>query len=110
MTSETLFKRFKNCGYVPQGLERDEEVQAIIKWLFVEHKIFVSVTYCTIKFPTKPDPYLKFSGQWRYNCGVEFSENFYCSNPMDNPMDAYFDALRQLLPGFRFSGIWRKKF
>jgi hypothetical protein len=102
MKLETLVKRFETCGYTPKGLSRDEECQSIIKWLFVEHNIFVTVLYMQLNFKMKPPTYMKFLGTYRYHCGEELIDMQYSSdNYFDSPYDAYYDALRHMLPAFK---------
>lgn len=102
MELETLVKQYKNMGYnSPNLINRDEEVQSIIKWLWDTYKVFINVNYMDMDFQTKPSTYMKFKGHYRYNCGAEHSTKFYCDKSFDNPQDAYYDALRHFLPGFR---------
>jgi hypothetical protein len=102
MKLETLVKRFQTCGYVPKGLPRDEECQSIIKWLYEKHNIFVTANYMSMNFKMKPPSYMKFCGMYRYNCGLDYSESYYSKLHFDNPYDAYYDALRHMLPAFKF--------
>ena len=108
MKLETLVKRFQTSGYVPKGLSRDEECQSIMKWLYEEHNIFVSANYMQLNFHTKPPSYRKFCGSYRYFCGKDYSEVYYGKLHFDNPYDAYFDALRHMLPAFKFQAQFNK--
>ena len=108
MKLETLVKRFETTGYVPKGLPRDEECQSIIKWLYEEHNIFVSALYMHLNFHTKPPTYLKFVGSYRYYCGEELDMQYTAKTYFDNPYDAYFDALRHMLPAFKFQAQFNK--
>ena len=104
MKIETLVKQYKNIGRIhsPIGLSRDAEVLSIIAWLWETHKIFVSVQYCHMNFPNSPESYMKFTGTYRLNCGQEHSDSFYCDKHFENPADAYFDAVKQIIRGLRF--------
>ena len=103
MKLETLVKRFQTCGYVPKGLPRDEECQSIIKWLYDEHRIHISAIYMHLNFKRMPSSYLKFVGSYRYHIGEPHVDMQYTANKyFDNPYDAYYDALRHMLPGFKF--------
>lgn len=110
MKFETLVKRFQTTGYVPKGLPRDEECQSIIKWLYEEHNIFVTTNYMQLNFKRFPSTYMKFFGTYRYYCGEEQMDMQYSSDKyFANPYDAYFDALRHMLPAFKFQFKYTKK-
>jgi hypothetical protein len=102
MKLETLVRSYEIMGYTPKGLERDEECQSIIKWLYDKYKIHVYANYCSMRFKEYPKTYMRFKGCYRYECGKDYSNNFYCDTSFDSPYDAYFDALRHMLPAFRF--------
>ena len=99
----TLIKSYERLGYIVKGYSYDDEYQSIIKWLYDTYNIFLTINYCDMKFDIKPSPYMKFKGSYRYNCSSEHSSIFYCKNNFSNAYDAYFDVLREALPGFRFN-------
>lgn len=90
-------------GYPVKGLPRDEEVQSIIKWLWESYRIHVYVIYTDIKYNIKPNPYMKFCGAYRINCQTEYSMVYFCQKRFENPYDAYYEALRYFLPGFKYN-------
>jgi hypothetical protein len=111
MKVETLIRRYRSFGYIAIGGDRDQEVDSIIRWLYLNFDIYVYVNYCDIKFKIVPDPYLKFKGAYRFNVGEEkHSQSFFCDIPFTSPLDAKFDALRHLLPGFSFQNKYNSTF
>lgn len=90
MKLETLVNRYKNLGYKPKGLERDLEIESIIKWLYETHDIYINVQYCSMKF----DFYKQFTGQKINITKKEYNNTFFCDKHFDNPFDAKFDAVR----------------
>ena len=105
MKYETLLKRYKSLGYDIIGYEdRDMEIQSIVKWLYAEKKIFVSVQYYTHGFGLLPSPENKFGGCYRRDCGQYHSMMFSPEKGkyFDDPGDAYYDTLRLMVPTLFF--------
>lgn len=103
MRDETLIKRYKNIGYVPQNLEFYLEVESIIKWLFDKFKIHINVQYVNLKFGD--DKYHKFSGIMINNLDNNLSNTFYCDNYFKSPYDAKRDALIYFYRAIKFNYI-----
>ena len=99
MKLETLVTRYRNLGYEPKGLDRDMEIDSIIKWLYNTHDIFVSVIYCSIPF----EHHKMFTGSYIYNTNKDYHNTFYCDKHFVNPFDAKFDAVRHLYRGLKFN-------
>jgi len=98
MKLETLVKRYKNLGYVPQGLDRDLEITSIIKWLYETHDIFINTQYCSIKFPH----YKQFTGVKIWNTKEDYNNVFYTDKVFDNPFDARFEAVKETYSALKF--------
>ena len=98
MKIETLVKRFEKHGYERMGsyynMCDEIEIQNIIKWLYLKHNVFVSVHYCDMNFKTmNPNPYQKFRGMHRYQCGTNYSTQFFTEKDFKTPYEAYFQAI-----------------
>jgi len=108
MKLETLVKRYKNLGYTPLGLERDLEIDAIIKWIFETHDIYIQTWYVNMNFDKhrelgdKTKSYLKFQGVAIWNTTKEYDARFTCDNYFPNPFDAKFDAVRKFYKAIKF--------
>lgn len=108
MKLETLVTRYKNLGYTPKGLERDLEIESIIKWIYETYDIYIDVWYCNMNFDKhreqydKTVSYLKFQGVATWNTKQEYNYRFTCEKYFDTPFDAKFDAVRKYYRAIKF--------
>jgi len=103
MELTTILKRYTNLGYVVKGLDRDLEVDSIIKWIYDEFNIYIGVQYCDTKLNDLRS-YKKFSAYSLWNVGEEYSNRSYSERNgwYSNPYDAKYHHICYFCRVLRF--------
>lgn len=103
MKFETLVTRYKNLGYDPKGLERDLEIESIIKWIYENYNIWITTTFISVKMKVLGvSNYKKFCGHRLHIHSDEYFTDYFCDKYFTNPYDAKFDAVRVTHKGLKF--------
>jgi hypothetical protein len=111
MKVQTLITRYKNLGYIPVGGDRDNEVAAIIKWIWETYGYWIDCFYVEYRI-NDGKHYQKFLG--RHMSIVDgHKHSCQCDKSFKNPYDALYDSVRDLYRHLKFMGyiiIFRRHF
>lgn len=109
MKPSTLFKRYYRYGY-----KGENNLDHLIRWLFLFKQVHIGVTFCTMRFPKhgkEPSPFHRFWGYFIPNINTNdiTVTQITGMKTFKDPEDAKLDALRRLLPSMYVLNLIKRK-